>query len=69
MLQLGKCAKDNSKIFLLNRKVSKLSFGNIKFDWKFWATLTKVKILGSIYNKKHLAKDSEIVWALKEDAW
>ena len=30
MLQLGKCAKDNSK-----RKVSKLSFGNIKFDWNF----------------------------------
>ena len=35
MLQLGKCAKDNSKIFLLNRKVSKLLFGDIKFDWKF----------------------------------
>ena len=32
MLQLGKCAKDNSKIFVLNRRVSKLSFGNIKFD-------------------------------------
>ena len=25
---LGKYEKDNSKIFLLNRKVSKLSFGN-----------------------------------------
>ena len=38
MLQLGKCAKHNSKMFLLNRKVSKLSFGNIKSDWKFWNT-------------------------------
>ena len=35
MVQLGKCGKDNSKIFLLNRNVSKLSFGNIKFDRKF----------------------------------
>ena len=32
MLHLGKCAKDNSKIFLFDTKVSKLSFGNIKFD-------------------------------------
>ena len=35
MLQLGKCAKDNFKIFLLNRKVSKMSFGDIKLNWKF----------------------------------
>ena len=44
MLQLGNCAKGNSKIFLLNRKVSKLSFGNIKFDWKFLGQNSKFKI-------------------------
>ena len=35
MLQLEKGAKDNLKIFLLNKKKSKLSFFNIKFDWNF----------------------------------
>ena len=40
MLQLGKCAKDNSKIFLSDKKVSKLSFGN------------KFKIQPKIFNKK-----------------
>ena len=51
MLQLGKCAKDNSKIFLLNTKVLKMSFGNIKFDFNFF---------GSRYNKKkHLTKNMQ----------
>ena len=36
MLQLGKCAKNNSKIFLLFKKVFKLSIDNIKLDWTFW---------------------------------
>ena len=57
MLQLGKCAKDNSKIFLLNRKVSKLSFGNIKFEWKFLghpykSQNFKFKIQQKTFNKK-----------------
>ena len=61
MHELGKCAKDNSKIFLLNRKVSKLSFGNIKFDWKFLghpykSQNFKLKIQQKTFNKN----DAEI---------
>ena len=61
MLQLGKCAKDNFKIFLLNRKVSRLSFGNIKFDRKFLGHPYKFhdfkfKIQQKTFNKK----DAEI---------
>ena len=56
MLQLGKCAKDNSKIFLLNRKVSKLSF-SIKFYWNFLdhsykSQNFKFKIQQKTFNKK-----------------
>ena len=51
MLQLEKCAK-----------VSKLSFGNIKFDWKFLghphkSQNFKFKIQQKIFNKK----DAEIL--------
>ena len=60
MLQLGKSEKYNSKIFLLNRKVSKLSFGNIKFEWKFWATLMNVRFSSSKYKKIFNKKGAEI---------
>ena len=60
MLQLGKSEKYNSKIFLLNRKVSKLSFGNIKFEWKFWATLMNVRFSSSKYKKIFNKKGVEI---------
>ena len=61
MLQLGKCAKDNSKIFLINRKVSKLLFGNIKLNWKsfghpYKSKKFKLKIQQKTFNKK----DAEI---------
>ena len=61
MLQFGKCAKDNSKIFLLNRKVSKMSFGNIKFDWKFLGQPYKSQNFKfKIQQKIFIKKDAEI---------
>ena len=39
------------KKFLLNRKVSNLSFGNIKFDWKFLGHPYKSQNFKSRYNK------------------
>ena len=56
MLQLEKCAKDNSKIFLLNRKVPKLPFSNIKFDHPYKSQNFKFKIQQITLNKK----DAEI---------
>ena len=46
MLQLGKCAKDNSK-----RKVSKLSFG-----WNVLGHPYKSQNFKSKYNKKHVTQ-------------
>ena len=65
MLQLGKCAKDNSKIFLLNRKVSKMSFGDIKLNWKFLghpykSKNFKLKIQEKTLNKKDAEKRLDV---------
>ena len=61
MLQLGECAKDNSKMFLLNRKVSKLSFGNVKFDWKFVGQPYKSQLifLHQYHIKKYFVSELE----------
>ena len=68
MLQLGKCAKDNSKRFLLNRKVSKLAF--IKLGWNFLGHLyknqnLKFKIQQKIFNKKDAENISQILLFMK----
>ena len=62
MLQLGKCAKDNSKIFLLNTKVSNMLFVNIKFDWNFLSHPNKIlKFKLKIQQQKTFnKKDAEI---------
>ena len=57
MLEHGKCAKDNSKIFLLNRKKNQNCYLGISNSAKnILATLIKVKIWSSNYN----IKDAEL---------
>ena len=56
-----KCAKDISKIFLLNRNVLKLSFGNIKSDWKCFGHPYKSQNFKlNLQQKTFSKKDAEI---------
>ena len=73
MLQLRKC----EEIFFLNRKVSKLSFGNIKFVWKCLghpckSQNFKFKIQQETFNKKDVEIRiivSKILLFIKDHLW